>query len=344
MNLTISFSQHLYLWLLLLLPAILILSLIAVHHFLKFDKIFFEVRPSAKRLRYTLFIILAVSTYSSLCIALSKPQINGLKNKAVHENIQVAMGIDISKSMLAEDVSLDLKAAPAFSVSNRLNLARKFAMQLISRMHVEQAGIFFFAKNGVEMVPLTRDYSYINYILTYTDITELAIPGSDLVNALQTGASMLKPDKKMKKIMLIISDGEDTENDLFKLKKTIKSVGLTDISIFCLGTGKQVDTLIPIRRTGQIRGYYKNKQDEYLLTSLRPRALKAISSGKPGSYYPLTGENYKQLAQNIYNDILELSLTSQQGHPVEVAQKVALDLAPWFILAGLFLFTGYFLL
>ena len=338
----IGFTQGFYLWLLLLFPVVILLTLAAVNHSRKLNSFFFEVKPQSKTLRYFALVALAMFTYCNLVLALSEPQLTKLQARSIHENVRVAVGIDISKSMLAEDVAFDSKPEPAFPTSNRLNLARKFAIQLIGRMQREKAGIFFFADKGVEMVPLTRDYGFINYILKYTGTRQMAIPGSNLVNALQTGSRMLKKEAENLLNIIIISDGEDTQNDLSTLKDTLSSINTKNFNISCVGVGTKENTLIPIKYDSKIEDYYRDQKGEYLQTNLNENFLRLISS--KGSYYHLSGNNYKDISEDIHNDILKLEKSSIKELSSRTKEKSTINLKPFFILASLAMFTGYFLI
>lgn len=341
----INFSHQSYLWLLLLLPLVFALSLSAVRHVCRLGTFFFEIEPSTNRVRHTLFLISAIFAFCSLSIALARPETTGLQTEAIQKKVKVAIGIDISKSMLAEDVALSPDNEPTFSAPNRLNLARKLALQLLARMQGENTALFFFAQKGVEMVPLTRDYGFINYLLTYTDITQLALPGTNLVKALQTGSLMLADgDEKMPRILIIISDGEDTENNISQLKNALGALPLKNTRIFCIGTGGKEGALIPIRNGKKIENFYKGPEDEYLLTSLQESSLGLITSLDGAKFYKLDGNNYKDLAIKIYDEILSFAKSRQMDLTSKTTPQKSTDISPAFLISGLIVCTAYFLL
>ena len=106
-------------------------------------------------------------TVIALTLALAKPKIAYDKIFFNRAGIAIALGIDISKSMLAEDVALPAGGQQLFRIANRLNHARWFAMRFLAELHGESIGAFIFADEGIEIVPLTTDYAFSRYILKH---------------------------------------------------------------------------------------------------------------------------------------------------------------------------------
>ncbi|MCX8012093.1 MAG: VWA domain-containing protein, partial [Desulfobacterota bacterium] len=167
------------------------------------------------RIKKNIFTYIAFTTCLSislvgLVVALSNPKFQYLRTVFSRSGISIVIGIDVSKSMLAEDEMLSGEDKKVFPVPNRLNRARAFALNILNSLRGERVGVFMFAHRGVEIIPLTGDYGYCRYLLKHINDTSITLPGSDLKEAILTGLSMLEDASSHQvRVMVIISDGED---------------------------------------------------------------------------------------------------------------------------------------
>jgi len=253
----------------------------------------------------------------------------------------LVVGLDVSKSMLAEDVLLpELDGAPP-EISNRLNLARRFLYDFLAGMKNENAGLVFFAGRGLEIVPLTRDHGFFRYILRYTDMMELTDSGSDLGEALKTAKEMLgETDTSGIRTLILISDGEDTGTDDAAIQQVLAELTSRGVRVFCVGIGEKRAVYIPARKagTGDFDDFYRDKEGVYLQTMLEEDLLRNIATATGGAYFRLEEDQLAQIAKDLRREIYSVPA---QSLPKEGVHKKWLDLTPGSLFLALLTYSVF---
>lgn len=280
-----------------------------------------------------------------LVTALAGPSITVLRSGNITDNLVLAIGIDVSKSMLAEDVVLQRQPGERIApLSNRINAARRLALSIVERLDGEKVGLFFFARNGIEVVSPTRDLGFLRYMVTHTNLGDLTESGSNLLAAVDSGMMMVESQTGIPaRAVVLITDGEDTENTRSEILQTLSArrSGPTT-PVFTVGVGHTTDVFIPIRRKGttDIDGFYMDNQDIPLKTKLDPQPLQEIAMATGGSYFyfgdNIPGKTAAKLMQKI-----EAAATSPVTLP---PQRAPLDLSPLFLLSSLIFYIPFLLL
>ncbi len=260
-------------------------------------------------------------------LSLSGPKLPYEKTVFNRSGIEIVLGMDVSKSMLAEDADLPEQGQGLFPVQNRLNRARYFALNFLSGLHGERAGAFMFSGNGVEIFPITADYGYGRYVLKHIYPGDITVPGSDLGAAIRTGVSMFEnTGSHALKRMVLLSDGEDISPDRSTLYESAKLAAGKGIRIYTVGIGMDKGVLIPMRdRNGEIQDYYTADDGTPLKTRLEPEPLKAIAE--------ITGGTYVRDSDTAYQEIMEVILRDSQGFSqTQTLETAWMDLSPWMLL------------
>jgi Ca-activated chloride channel family protein len=269
-------------------------------------------------------------------VTLARPKVQVAKTVFNRSGIDLVVGIDVSKSMLAEDASLPADAEQVFHVANRLNRARQFALEILSQLRGERIGVLLFADRGVEVVPFTRDYGFCRYILTYINDAEITVPGSDLGEAIRTGISMFEDDGgKAARILVLISDGEDIRGDPSFLSESALLAAKENISVFTVGIGTGKSVLIPVRSDDgtTIVSYYLDEEGNNLKTRLEQEPLKRISEISGGRYFPSREPVAPEaLVKAMLEGAREVSYT-------KATEPAWLELSPLLFLSGFALFV-----
>ena len=245
------------------------------------------------------------------------------------------IGIDVSKSMLAEDEALPEEGKKLFTIPNRLNSARNCALNIVSALKGERTGIFMFASKGVTVVPLTSDYGYCQYIIKHVNDATITIPGSDLGQAITTGISLFDGNShKSVKTMILISDGEDITEKSALLHGAAQRATSQGITIYTVGIGMEQGVMIPIRDAAgtTIEGYYQDEDGSYLKTRLDQDTLNGISTTTGGSYFRARDAHS---GGEIVDAILKRARTIEYTKAVEPAW---FSLSPVLLCAALLLF------
>ncbi len=281
---------------------------------------------------------------ASLVIALTGPSITVMRAGNLNENLVLAIGIDVSKSMLAEDVILHRQPGDHTEpLSNRLNAAQRLALSILERLDGQKAGLFFFARNGIEVVSPTRDSGFLRYMVAHTNLGDLTESGSNLLAALDSGMMMLESQAEIPaRAVILITDGEDTENNRSAILQSLSRKTGAAIPVFTVGVGHPHEAFIPIRRKGStsIDGFYLDSQDIPLRTRLDQQPLQDIAAATGGAYFFLGDEHPGKVAEKLMQGI-----TTTMASPFDLPPRRApFDLAPFFLLGSLFFYIPFLLL
>ncbi|UFS70952.1 VWA domain-containing protein [Geomonas sp. RF6] len=326
-------EQPHYLWLLLGIPIFAIASYFSYQNASAWLYRFAHIRK--RPLPYLLTTVFLSLALCAVILALAEPKVQYTKTVFNRSGIDVAIGIDVSKSMLAEDEALPEEDRKLFAVPNRLNRARCCALNIISALRGERAAVFMFASKGVSIVPLTNDYGYCDYILKHFNDATITIPGSDLGQAITTGLSLLEGSpRKTVKSMVLISDGEDITGDSSAMYQAAQRAAGEGVAVYTVGTGMGQGVLIPIRSgagTG-IEGYYQDEDGSVLKTRMEPETLKGVATATGGGFFR-AGET--RIEERIVDAILKRARTMEYTKATEPAWY---PLAPALLGAALLFF------
>jgi Ca-activated chloride channel family protein len=182
-----KWTQPEYLILLSIVPLVVVLTLVT-ERYLQRVRTVWSGQGTRLHWRSRLRIAMVILIFAALPLALAGLSIQMMAPRSGHDRVTLIVGLDVSKSMLAEDV---FATSDSQDITNRLNLGRTFIGELLNELDGEQVGLFFFARNGIEVVPPTSDHGFIRYILRHTDLSGLTDSGSDLLAAVATGETML---------------------------------------------------------------------------------------------------------------------------------------------------------
>ncbi len=318
-----------YLWLLLSIPCFLLCSLMSYREASNWLQRFAHIgkRP-VPYAASTLFFALALG---AVMFSLAEPRVQYTRVVFNRSGIDVVIGIDVSKSMLAEDEAIPEEGNKLFAIPNRLNRARYCALDIISALRGERVGVFIFASRGVPLVPLTTDYGYCQYILRHVNDATITIPGTDLSEAIATGVSMFEGSpRKTVRAVILISDGEDISDDKSPIYEAAQRAASRGIVIYTAGIGMGQGVLIPIRDSrGDIEDYYRDEDGSYLKTRLEQETLKSISDMTGGRYFRAHDERSED---DIVEAVLKRARTVEYTRGTEPA---------WFYLSPLLLCAAF---
>ncbi len=224
-------------------------------------------------------LLMQVIALSLFAIALARPQYGQSEQEIRSEGIEMILAVDVSNSMLAEDIK-----------PSRLDLAKKSLHQLLDQMAGHKIGLLIFAGSAILSSPLTSDYSalrmYIDSLSTNSISTQgtiFARPIEEAWSAFEKGGTELDELTRVTRVLLITSDGEDNEEGAMKLAEEYLEKGMR---IFTLGIGTEEGAPIPIRDDfGYLKGYKKSQSGEVINTVAKTQILKDLAAAGGGSYY-----------------------------------------------------------
>ncbi len=239
-----------------------------------------EIKPFVKMIWWSL-------TYIFLVFALANPQMGTQIETVKRKGADIVFALDISKSMLAEDVK-----------PNRLAKAKQIIAKVIDELISDRIGIVVYAGEAYPVLPVTTDYAAAKLYLRHINTDMVATQGTAIAEAIQLGTNYFDRDES-DKILVIISDGEDHGHDALEAAKEAADKG---VKIFTVGIGTQTGGLIPIRRNGQLVGYKTDKQGKRVVTRRNQSLLFQLARQTGGTY--LDGNNSLKTAKQL-NDYLK---------------------------------------
>ncbi|MBR1769702.1 MAG: VWA domain-containing protein [Bacteroidales bacterium] len=231
-----------------------------------------EVLPLLSYGKQRLKFFLVCLAYIFIVLAASNPQVASGVDKRVRKGCDVIICLDVSNSMLAEDLS-----------PNRLERAKLAISQLISGMQDDRIGIVLFAGSSYTFLPLTSDYATARMFNDIIDTKLIENQGTDIQQALETASRSFgeSKGKDRSRTIILISDGEDNQPAAEDISKSIAKKG---IIINAIGIGNEQGVRIPIRdRSGNV-DFKKDRDGNIVITKLNEQTLKKISSQGGGTY------------------------------------------------------------
>jgi len=214
-----------------------------------------------------------------LIIAASNPQYGENERTVASKGIDVMVALDISKSMMAEDI---------VEGYNRLDIAKLAIGKLINELRGDHVGIVVFAGEAYKQLPLTPDYQVAKLFLKSIGTDMISSQGTDIGNAIELSMSSFNEERKTNKAIVIISDGEDHEEQAVEAARRASDDGVV---ICTVGMGSDKGVPIPIIRNGRKIGIKKDKDESTVLTKLNEKNLIDIAQAGSGSYTKTKGLN-----------------------------------------------------
>jgi Ca-activated chloride channel family protein len=222
--------------------------------------------------------LLKFGLYSSglgfLILALANPQLGTRVEKVKREGIDVVIALDVSRSMLAEDVK-----------PNRLLRAKNFIAQFIERLSDDRLGFVVFAGRAYLQMPLTVDYAAGKMYLKSMSPRLVPTQGTALGEAIAQARKAFVQGEQKHKALVIITDGEDNEAGALEEARAAAAEG---IRIFTVGVGSEKGSPIPVSAGGGgVSDFKRDESNNIVLSRMNPEALKELADAGKGKFVPL---------------------------------------------------------
>ncbi len=295
------FESSYYLYCLFLLPVV---YLLVRWHFKRrrayLEKVFGArlfpfLSSSVSYFKVRLVLVLQILALGFFLLALARPQVNGGEQQVKSQGIELIFAVDVSTSMLCEDVR-----------PNRLEFAKKELMRLADLLPGHKIGVLAFAGNAFLMSPLTTDMGALKEYLESLSTTSVSSQGTVLETALkeakeafEKGGVQKDDTHRVTRAVVIATDGEDHEEGALKQGEEMAKEG---IHIFTIAFGTEKGGPIPDRdASGYMRGYKKDSSGAVINTVANAKEIQALAErGQGGFYYATFGGDYiKTLSEDL---------------------------------------------
>jgi len=246
-----------------------------------------KLSPNRSLFKSILKIGVLSFVFACLAIALVNPKIGTKLETVKREGVDIVFALDVSKSMLAEDI------AP-----NRLEKSKQLVTQIINNLASDRVGIIAYAGKAFPQLPITTDYASAKMFLQNMNTDMLSSQGTAINEAIELAKTYYNDEEQTNRVLIIISDGEDHSEEAANVAQEASEEG---IRIFTIGVGDVKGGPIPLKYNGVVMNYKKDKDGETVITKLNEETLINIANEANGTY--INGKSTSDVVENI-RDIL----------------------------------------
>jgi Ca-activated chloride channel family protein len=288
-----------YLSLLLIVPILVLLFLFNQYWKRKKQREFGDLEmiqklsPEKSVFKSVLKFTVLILAFGFLVIGLVNPKIGTKSETVKREGIDIVFAVDVSKSMLCEDV------APS-----RLEKSKQIVSQIINQLVGDRIGIVAYAGSAFPVLPITTDYGVAKMFLQSMNPSMVSSQGTSLDEAIKLSSTYFDDDKKTSKLLILISDGEDHSEGASDAAEEVNKLGLKIITI---GVGTTKGGPIPLKDNGRVLSFKRDQNNAVVVTKLNEESLKVISKNTKGGY--VNGNNTKEVLEYVKNALDNIEKT-----------------------------------
>ena len=288
------FEDPIYLWLLVLIPVLALIRFVTYRSqkkkLRKFGdpKLLKELMPDVSRFRPSVKFWMLQAALALLIIMLARPQMGTKISQEKRTGIETIIALDISNSMLAEDI-----------VPSRLDRSKMMVENLVDHFTNDKIGMIVFAGDAFVQLPITSDYVSAKMFLSSIDPSMIATQGTDIATAINMATNSFTQEEGIGKAIIVITDGEDHEGGALEAAEAAKKKSMR---VYVLGVGSSNGAPIPIPGTGD---YMKDNTGNTVMSALNEEMCKQVAAAGGGVYIHV--ENNSAAQQQLDNELDKLS-------------------------------------
>ncbi|MBC7846896.1 MAG: VWA domain-containing protein [Flavobacterium sp.] len=320
-----------YLYLLFIVPVLVLLFLYNQYWKRKKQREFGDLdlvkklSPEKSVFKPILKLVVMLLALVGIIFGLVNPKIGTKMETVKREGIDIVFAMDVSKSMLAEDV------APS-----RLEKSKQIVSQIINQLGSDRIGIVAYAGSAFPVLPITTDYSVAKMFLQSINTDIVSSQGTSLDDAIKLSATYFDEKSKTSKLLIMISDGEDHSEGAESAAEEANKLGMKIITI---GVGTEKGSTIPLRVNGVVESFKRDANKEVVITKLNKEGLTSIAKATKGGY--VDGNNTKVVLDYVKNALDNIQKTEFESTQIADFQSQF----QWFLgFAFALLFLDVFLL
>ena len=325
------FDNPSYLYLTLIIPIVIIINWFymawrnKIQKYFSNNKLLDQISPNRSNFKLNLKLVLELFVILFLSIALANPKI-GTELKSINrEGVDIVFAIDVSKSMLAEDV------AP-----NRLTRSKRIISEIINSLSSDRVGIVAYAAQAIPQVPLTTDFASVKNFLQVIDTDMLSSQGTSIDSALNLSVNFFDQNSDTNRVLILISDGEDHDDIP---ESIINLISENNINLITIGIGQEAGTTIPIKIDGTVDSYKKDINGDVVITKRNSDFLLKIASSSKGEYIDGNStEDALELVKTKLDKIDKSEFESSEFVEYKQQFQIFILLSLLFIISDIFIF------
>lgn len=252
-----------------------------------------KLSPEKSIFKPVLKLVVLILALIGIILGLVNPKMGTKKETVKREGIDIVFAMDVSKSMLAEDV------AP-----NRLDKSKQIVSQIINQLGNDRIGIVAYAGSAFPVLPITTDYGVAKMFLQSMNTEMVSSRGTSLDEAISLSATYFDDKSKTSKLLILISDGEDHSEGAETAAEEANKLG---IKIITIGIGTEKGSTIPLKRNGIVESFQRDNNNEVVVTKLNQESLTTIANATKGGY--INGNDTKKVVEYIKNTLNTIQKT-----------------------------------
>ena len=287
------FEDPIYLYLLLLIPVLAAIRFLMVYQqkkrLRKFGdpELVRQLMPDVSRFRPLVKFCLLLTALALLIVMVARPQFGTKISHEKRTGIETIICMDISNSMLAEDV------APS-----RLDRAKMMVENLVDNFTNDKIGLIVFAGDAFIQLPITSDYVSAKMFLSTIDPSMMATQGTDIAAAISMASHSFTQQEGVGKAIIVITDGEDHEGGVLEAAKEAQDMGMR---VYVLGVGSPNGAPIPVGNGD----YLKDNTGQTVMTGLNEEMCRQVAQAGGGAYIHV--ENNSRAQEQLDTELDKLS-------------------------------------
>lgn len=273
------FANPLYLWLLLLVPLIpFVYGLMRMARRSRLrrlgqEQLVRELMPSWSGAKGWVRTVLFTLAFASFVVGIARPQMGAKLKEHESKGAEIMICLDVSNSMLAQDYSPD-----------RLGRAKLAISRVVDKLEGDRIGLIIFAGTSFVQLPITTDYISAKMFLNSINTDSVPVQGTAIGDAILTAAKSFSAQSDKSRAIIVITDGENHEDDAVDAASQVAEVG---IKVYTIGVGSLRGQ--PIPKDGDLM---KDQEGNIVVTRLDEETLKQIASVGNGAYVHAGNEEF----------------------------------------------------
>ncbi|HVN57368.1 MAG TPA: VWA domain-containing protein [Bacteroidales bacterium] len=245
--------------------------------------------PDASGTRPVIKLIFQIIAVILASIVLARPQFGSKMEEVKRKGVEVIIALDVSNSMLAEDIQ-----------PSRLERAKQAISRLVETLSNDKIGLVVFAGDAYTQIPVTTDYISAKMFLSTISPEIVPKQGTAIGSAIELAAKSFSPGKDKSRAIIVITDGENHEDDPVAKAKEVSADGIV---IYTVGIGSTEGVPIEMTTDGK-KDFLKDNEGNTVITKLDEKVLKEIALTSGGKYVRANNSNIG--LDQIFDDIRKM--------------------------------------
>lgn len=220
-----------------------------------------QLMPNVSPQRPVWKFYLTLLAITAMIFAVAGPQFGSKLQTAKRQGVELIIALDVSNSMLAQDI-----------MPNRLERAKQAISQMVDKLGNDKIGLIVFAGDAYTQLPITTDYASAKMFLSTINTGIVPTQGTAIGKAIELGIRSFGPQEDVSRAIIVITDGENHEDDAIKAAETAQEKG---IIVYTIGMGSAKGAPIPIGENNN--SFRKDREGNVVITKLDEKMLQEIA-------------------------------------------------------------------